>query len=347
MKLKIFVTSCETGEEAWRTQEHELKRLYELSDKKYCLTDDPESADIILIGNVREENWGKKVLQNALISRCPSKCFSLTEHFRPLFVNHGIYTNNSKSIFTLGRVRTGSYTIFGEHHLNPYVQNHDYRLQNNEKKDYLLTFIGRNCHRIRRAIFALRFDRDDVLIEDSSNTFKLWSDQAQEEKRKRQEYYYTVLLRSKFSLCPRGVGTNSIRVFESMQLGVAPVIISDEWVFPKGPSWNEFSIILKRKHLSSLEKIVESYESSYVEMGHLARKAYESFFSEDVYFNYVIENCEDILANQLIPEKIYWKFSPIIIQAAKARFALSSTLSTINSELKLKSRLQRLFSRSP
>ena len=337
MKLKVLVTSCETGGDAWRTQERELRRLYELSDKRHCLTEDPESADIVLIGNVREENWGEKVVKNALINKYPSKCFSLTEHFRPLFLNRGIYTNNAKSLFTLGRVRTGSYTIFGEHHLNPYVQSHAYSQQNSERKDYLLTFIGRRGNRTREAIFALGFDRQDVLIEDSSRTFRLWSDQAQEEKRKRQEYYYKVLLRSKFSLCPRGVGTNSIRLFESMQLGIAPVIISDEWVFPRGPRWSEFGIILKSKDLGNLEKIVESYEGDYVEMGQLARRAYEAFFSENVYFNYVVDNCSDIMRNQLIPETVYWKLRPIIIQTAKLKFSLKSTLSRLKGKLNSKS----------
>jgi hypothetical protein len=58
--MQIFITSCETGEGAWRTHERKLHRLYELSDKRYQLTDDPEVADLILIGNVREENWGRR-----------------------------------------------------------------------------------------------------------------------------------------------------------------------------------------------------------------------------------------------------------------------------------------------
>lgn len=62
--IKVFITSCETVEGAWRHHERQLKRFYELSNKKYSMVDNPESADIILIGNVREENWGSKIFAN-------------------------------------------------------------------------------------------------------------------------------------------------------------------------------------------------------------------------------------------------------------------------------------------
>jgi hypothetical protein len=59
--MQVFITSCETGKEAWNANEKLLKRLYELSDKRHGLADNPESADIVLVGNVREENWGNKI----------------------------------------------------------------------------------------------------------------------------------------------------------------------------------------------------------------------------------------------------------------------------------------------
>ena len=68
-KLKIFITSCDYGPDAWTTHERKLRRLYELSDKRHSLTDSPDSADIILVGNVREEDWGKRILTNELIDK--------------------------------------------------------------------------------------------------------------------------------------------------------------------------------------------------------------------------------------------------------------------------------------
>jgi rRNA-processing protein FCF1 len=110
-----------------------------------------------------------------------------------------------------------------------------------------------------------------------------------------------------------------MRTFESMKLGVAPIIVTDDWILPKGPKWNDFSIFIKENNIRDLEKIAESHSDSYKEMGQKARKAFEEYFAEDVYFNYVIDNCLDIMSKQLIPEVIYWKLNPLIILTKKLR----------------------------
>jgi hypothetical protein len=318
-KINIFITSCEIAKGAWRAHEQKLKALYELSDKKYSLTSDPESADMILVGNVREENWGTKIMNHGLINKYPNKCFSLSDQDSPLILNHGIYAcGNKKSILSFGRVRTGSYTIYPDYFHNPFIQNHVFSNQSYLEKEYLLSFIGRNSNKIRSSIFNLKFERPDIYIEDSSKTFDLWGRQEYGKKVERQKYY-NMLLRSKFSLCPRGVGSSSMRTFESMKLGIAPIIVSDDWRLPKGPMWNEFSIFIKERNIRDLEKIAESHSDSYKEMGQKARKAFEEYFAEDVYFNYVIDNCLDIMSKQLIPEVIYWKLNPLIILTKKLR----------------------------
>ena len=173
--MRVFITSCETGEGAWRTHETKLKYLYERSDKKHRLVCDPDSADIVLIGNVREENWGQKIIENELINKYPGKCFSLTDSDAPLTLHHGIYTNGRRTILTVGRVRAGSYSLYYDAYLNPYVSVHAVSAQNQVEKKYLLSFIGRNSGSVRNAIFHLKFDRDDVLIQDSSSVFDAWN----------------------------------------------------------------------------------------------------------------------------------------------------------------------------
>ena len=318
--INIFITSCEITKGAWRAHEHKLKAIYELSDKKYSLTSDPESADMILVGDVREEDWGTRVMNHDLINKYPNKCFSLSDRDIPLILNHGIYTCGAKkSILSFGRVRTGSYTIsYGDIFRNPFIENHVFSDQDYLEKEYLLTFIGRNSNKIRNNIFNLKFERPDIYIEDSSKKFDLWGRQKSGKKVERQKYY-NMLLRSKFSLCPRGVGTSSMRTFESMKLGVAPIIVSDNWRLPKGPMWKDFSIFIKEKNIRDLEKIAESHSDGYKEMGQKARKAFEAFFADEVYFNYVIDNCLDIMNKQLIPEVIYWKLNPLFILMEKIR----------------------------
>ena len=185
-KLKIFITSCDHGPDAWTTHERKLRRLYELSDKRHSLTDSPDSADIILVGNVREEDWGKRILTNELIDKYPGRCFSLSDQDRPIVLNHGIYASGVRSIFNFGRIRTGSFTLFSDEYLNPFVQDHKPSPADPQLKQYLLAFVGRNSHPVRAKILNLRFERKDILIEDSSD-FDIWH---QKDKRERQKQYF-------------------------------------------------------------------------------------------------------------------------------------------------------------
>jgi hypothetical protein len=314
-RINVFLysdPSCETIEGRWRGF-RQLKELYELSDKKFYLTNDPEAADIILFGDIWEKDWTIKILKNEIINKYPHKCFSISWHWHPFYLSHGIYINNAKSFWSLGRVRTGAYTLRNKNEKNPYIESHRISDRDFKNKKYLFTFIGRNSDKIRKQIFNLTFNRIDILIEDSSE-FNLWGE-SMNGRLDRQKYFHETLLHSKFTLCPRGCGPNSIRLFESMQMGVAPIIISDDWVFPKGPRWNEFSIVVKEKNITNLEQIVQSHENNYKEMGLLARKEFEKYFADNVYFNYLISNCIDILNNQLIPETIYWKYNSLLLKS--------------------------------
>jgi Exostosin family len=327
--LRIFIDSCETGEGAWTGMTEKLKSLYELSDKRHILTSDPDAAHLILIGDVRPQQqlplaqWGKKILEHQLINKYPNKSFSLSHAEHPLILHHGIYTSGVKSLFTLGRVRTGSYALYNDEYLNPYIRGHRFSPQERVGKDYLMAFIGRRFDgprwKPRNAIFDLKFTRVDVFIEDSTD-FDLWDPQRNSaETVKRQKRYYDVLLRTKFSLCPRGGGTNSLRLFESMQLGIAPIIISDQWILPRGPRWDDFSIFVKEKDMKHMEKIVQDHEPAWAHMGHLARRAFETYFAEDAYFNYVVDNCLDMMRSQAVPEALCWRLNRTLLAALRGR----------------------------
>jgi hypothetical protein len=55
-----------------------------------------------------------------------------------------------------------------------------------------------------------------------------------------------------------------------------------------------------------LEEIAAAHESRHREMGFLARQAYEKCFQEEVYFNYLVEQCAAMKRAQVIPESVYW-----------------------------------------
>lgn len=318
--MRVLVTSCETDEGAWRTHERKLKRLFELSDKRHELVDDPEAADLILVGNVREEDWAAKTSHSPIIGRFPGKSFSLSDRAGPIILHHGVYTACPGSALYRRRVRTGAYTLYPDEYLNPFIVRHTPSPPEPDNKRFLLSFIGRRCHPIRDKIFDLCFEHSDVWIEDSSE-FDLWN-ASEVERLPRQRHYYDILLASKFCLCPRGASPNSIRLFEAMQLGVAPVIITSDWVFPKGPDWGSFAIVLRERDIPKLESIVQSHEAEYARMGLNAQKAYFAHFAESSYFDYVVESCLDIAQDQIVPEWMHWRLRHVHLSVLKARRTL-------------------------
>ena len=68
------------------------------------------------------------------------------------------------------------------------------------------------------------------------------------------EKYIQTLSESKFSLCPSGSGSNSIRLWESLSYGSIPVILSDGYVLPKlkKVNWEDFVIIWKESEIKDL-----------------------------------------------------------------------------------------------
>ena len=95
------------------------------------------------------------------------------------------------------------------------------------------------------------------------------------ERRERLDYdrrYAELTKASKFVLCPRGLSVSSIRLFETMRMGRAPVILSDEWVPPAGPRWEKFSIRINEKQFARIPTLLEQRESEAVAMGEIARR---------------------------------------------------------------------------
>ena len=69
---------------------------------------------------------------------------------------------------------------------------------------------------------------------------------------------------SHFSICPRGFGPTSFRLYESIQAGTIPIYISDEYFLPfkEFLDWQKFSVLLKPRNISSIPKIVNKIINS-------------------------------------------------------------------------------------
>ncbi len=61
-------------------------------------------------------------------------------------------------------------------------------------------------------------------------------------------------------------------------------------------------------------------------MGILAKQYYDLYFTEAVYFNFIVQNCIDLMKNEIIPEFFYWKCRYLILNFVKNQRWLKSQL---------------------
>ena len=315
--MKILITSCNTSPEGWHDQEERLRRLWNLSDKRHPLTEDSREADMIIITGLNEDDDYADLRANPLVRDHCDKCFAVFDGDFPRPLLRGIYPSISKKTWFSHRFRSGCYGLYHFDFRNPYVDDHPGNAYDMEK-EYLYCFAGRISHKVRKVILDTKPRRPDIMLTDTSNFF-LFSHEGVEKRVKEQEWFGGVLEKSKFSLCPRGAGTCSIRLFETMKIGVAPVILSDDWILPDGPDWNEFAILIPEKDAHRIEEIVGSREADYKPMGEAAQKAYESHFSDTSYFNYLVDQCGRIAKGQRVPESVFWKLRHLVIPARKLK----------------------------
>ena len=99
-------------------------------------------------------------------------------------------------------------------------------------------------------------------------------------------------VKSKFCLCPRGYGLNSFRLYEAMQLGCVPVIITDEPYLPWKDelNWDEFSVLITPDKISNIVSILKDYsEYDISRMCDKIREVYKSHFTMDGLYNNILK----------------------------------------------------------
>lgn len=305
--MKIYLTSASPNK---IEQCKKLEKLWHLSSKRHSLCHQVEEADLIIVTDISGHHWFQDLRENKNIKN-PSKCFVLADGDIPMPLLHGIYTSNHRGLKFKSRFRTGAYNLFSEQVHNPFILQSSGNAYLYSKK-FLYSFVGQDSSFIRKKLFQMKPNREDVLISNSTSYFNAYN--HQESHLKHQERYSDIIMHSKFALCPKGTSGASIRLFEVMKMGVAPVIISDDWILPSGPQWEECSIIIKEKNLNQIDHLLERQEKNYERMGRMAQEVYQKFFADEVYFDYVIEQVLDIKKNQKIPEFLFWSLRNFVMR---------------------------------
>jgi hypothetical protein len=253
-------------------------RLYGVSDtsQKHQIASNEMEADVYLFSthiaayNPLDSDFYRSIRQHPLIRKYPNQCFLWCDKDFPLPILPGLYASLDQGWFNPDLHRTFCYATA----TNPYVE--ELVLSNNLESDLLCSFMGSISSPVRSRILSLNFKRVDIYFRETPN---MWDGLLDNEKYKNNQIEYAnILRRSKFVLCPKGNGVSSYRLFEVMQAGRVPVIISDKWVPLKECNWEDFSLKVNERGLHQLSFLLEAYEPQAEKMGVLARETWEKWF---------------------------------------------------------------------
>ena len=239
------------------------------------LVSDPEEADLIFFADEGRRPETDS-FSNSLYRRYWNKCFIFAQTDFPVPLVPGLYASIRKKDYDHGWCRTGFYAWDCPSQSSQIMYFRYDAIPFSENPEYLCSFAGA-CQnsQIREKLKELRHPRY-LLLDVSRDTTVANTLGDQEWIKRLQNQYVKLIGNSKFSLCPRGGGTNSYRLYESMAMGRAPVILSDDWVAPPEVPWDEFSIRISERDYKSIFRILEQEEHRAEELGQRARQSWES-----------------------------------------------------------------------
>lgn len=274
----------------------------------HTVVDDPQEADLIIYAESHRNDtaaglYHEHILNDHIYRKYPDKCSIHLGIDRPIPILPGIYPSIEQRWRNL-RVRSGCYLV----EKNPYMKHVPLSIVDRVK--WLGSFQGNtNGKPIRQQMTGLKSNK--IKVADRGHEFikALRNDDHKTVNHLKHEYIETSI-QSKFVLCPRGAGASSIRLFEAMEMGRAPVIISDAWVQPEGPDWSTFSIRVPEHDITHLPDILLRFEPQAFKMGALAREAWLKWYCKKIIFHRVTEDCIEVLKNRLLPQHFRrWLFS--------------------------------------
>lgn len=253
------------------------------------LVTEPGAADLILFleHHPGHDPYFFEVLRHPLRRRYPDKCVLYTDADRiiPLMPTLGPSVEAWQDHRSLCRAF-------------PYVTR-EYRneaLQAPARADrpriHLFSFVGSSdTHAVRARILLLR-EPDAMLLDTASQRGWMLEGAAKVSYEKR---YFEVCRDSRFILCPRGSGPSSYRLYESMQIGRAPVVISDAWVPHDGPDWESFCVRVAERDVEHIGAILRERVGEAARMGERARREWERWVAPEVALHRMVESAADLL----------------------------------------------------
>jgi hypothetical protein len=185
------------------------------------------------------------------------------------------------------------------HHREPGGIGADLEAAREIRPDLLWSFVGTaSNHPVRERLAEI--DDPRALVRDtqkwSDTTRWGWQSEHRTDGRSAFSDFAQVLGRSSFVVCPRGRGASSIRLFEALQAGRCPVIVSDDWVPPPFVDWPSCSLRVREREIGDLPALLRAREADAPALGRRARAAWEAYFSPERQLQTLVDCCREIAA---------------------------------------------------
>lgn len=232
--------------------------------------DSPGSADAIIVHekfSFKEWRYIGQLLSDPVIGRQPHKVYTVNGDDAANGLLKGVYTSLVKSRWRAGLHRAVHYTYWPNKSVLVAVN----VVQPGPR--CLAAWAGntKSNRRLRGRIIQLFRHDSDFFLEPTDS----WLNHGPNE----QQRFVDTIRAAKFALCPAGWSASTFRIYESMALGVCPVIIADDFLHPEGPDWKKCSLQVRERDLPRLKEILAAEESTWAERGEQARKEWLRYFS--------------------------------------------------------------------
>lgn len=323
MRPKFFFTQTDHEDQMWGSEGCDWAiqmrdQMLQSKDTPHEMTNSPEKADIIVFWEPHQGSqiiWAPRLRAHPLIHEFPNKVFVVAFEDLPLGFLPGLYTSLPARLHHPKRHRTW---IFYRTQ-NPYLQSRRISRPVDSPAN-LAYFAGANSHAVRARVFEMKesFARQGIFVAETERA-KFAPNPNDPQLKAEQFAFIDGILDSKFSLCPRGNGAGTYRLQETLALGRAPVIISDDWVPIADLDWGQFAVFIKEKDLTDLPALLREHEHRWKEMGEKALEIYESFFRRETFATNAMKHIVVIYRNRTHDERDFIAQWDQMIEAAKRR----------------------------
>lgn len=169
------------------------------------------------------------------------------------------------------------------------------KLCTSEVKDIFCSFVGSILPgSLRQRIFEKYHNKVNFYFSPQQWVHKVSNNRFME--------FINITKRSTFSLCPRGYGAQSFRIYEVMQLNSIPVIVYDKDWFPfkDDIDWSSFSVLIHEKDIDSIEKILYSYNNDAIQNMMLkGNEVYSKYFTLETTCTQILKTLQQHERNTL------------------------------------------------